>query len=276
MSIVEQYGPWAVVAGASAGIGAAWAEEVAGHGINLVTIARRAELLEAEAERLRAAHGVEVRPLAIDLAADDLAARVSAAIAGLEVGLFIYNAALAPHGHFFDVDLDEHLLSIKLNAVAPTVLTHLLGPPMVERGHGGIVIVGSPGAYQGSVIFSTYNAGKAYEWILAESIWAELRGSGVDVVGYMVGATAGDNYETPVHLRELDVTALDPTLAKAVEGIRSPVTCDYVARNLFDQMTDGPTVYANSHDAELGDAVLAMSRREATEHMSSLVTLGFG
>jgi hypothetical protein len=92
----------------------------------------------------------------------------------------------------------------------------------------------------------------------------------------MVGATAGDNFETPVHLREMDLSTLDPTLAKAVDGIRNPVTCAFVAQHLFDQMGDGPTVYANPHDAELGDAVFAMTRRQAVEHMSSLVTLGFG
>lgn len=96
----RRYGPWAVIAGASEGIGQAYAEQLAARGLNLITLARRAELLAADAARLRAAHGVEVCPVSLDLAAPDLASRLIAAIGDRDVGLLIYNACYSHIGPY--------------------------------------------------------------------------------------------------------------------------------------------------------------------------------
>src|SRR5690606_6844950 len=103
---------------------------------------------------------------------------VAAATDDLDIGLFVYNAAVAPTGRFLDVPLDVHLLSVAVNCATPVVLCHHFGSKLAARGRGGIGIVSSMGATQGSINFGTYNAGKAFEWILAETLWAELGDAG--------------------------------------------------------------------------------------------------
>jgi short-subunit dehydrogenase len=100
----EKYGPWAFVAGASMGIGAALSHEAARRGLNVLMMARGRAQLDEAARSVRRAHGVEVRTLAVDLAGPDVARRVQEAVADLDVGLFVYNAAVAPAGRFLDVD----------------------------------------------------------------------------------------------------------------------------------------------------------------------------
>src|ERR1035437_2156786 len=178
----DRYGPWALVVGASAGIGPAAAEEAAARGLNLVTVARRGERLDAQRALLEARYGVEVRPLQLDLGVADAAAQILSATDALNLGLVIYNAAAEPRGYFLEVPLVEHELNLHVNCRVPTAIVHRPGGPLVERGHGGIVLVSSLGALQGGKVFTTYFAAKAYLWILAEGLWAELGESGVDVV----------------------------------------------------------------------------------------------
>jgi short-subunit dehydrogenase len=189
----EKYGPWAFIAGASTGIGAALSHEAARRGLNVLMMARGAARLNETADAVGKAHGVQVRTLAADLADSDITARVARAVDGLDLGLFVYNAAVAPAGRFLDVDREIHLRSVAVNCATPVALCHLLGRPMVARGRGGIALVSSNGAIAGAVNFSTYNAGKAFEWILAETLWTEFGESGVDVAAILVGATASPN-----------------------------------------------------------------------------------
>jgi len=125
MSFRERYGPWALVAGAPDGIGECFARRIAGAGVNVVLLARRAALLEALAAEPRANHGVEARPLAADLTALDLDARVEAATRGLEVGLLVYNAG-AVHGarKLHDQPVSHALGLVALNCTGPLLLTH--------------------------------------------------------------------------------------------------------------------------------------------------------
>ena len=191
----ERYGPWALVVGASAGIGAAVADEAARRGINVLTVARRAPLLEEGAARLRATHGVAVQTLAVDLTDPGAVDAIVAATGGLEVGTLVYNAAAEPRGYFLEVPAAEHLDNITVNCTVPTLLCHHFGRAMAARGRGAIALVSSMGALQGGKVFASYFAAKAYEWILAEGLWAELGEAGVDAVAYVVGATRTENYK---------------------------------------------------------------------------------
>ena len=192
----NQYGPWAVVAGASMGIGAALSHEAARRGLNVVLLARGKEQLEATAADVAHRHGVEVRAVAADLAAPDIGEVLAEATKELDVGLFAYNAAVAPNSRFIDGDLDLHLLSVAVNCRTPTILCHHFGRRFADRGSGGIVMISSMGGTQGALNFSTYNAGKAFEWILTESLWTELADRGVDAVNVFVGATSSANYNS--------------------------------------------------------------------------------
>lgn len=270
----DRYGPWALVAGASAGLGAAFAEVVASRGIHLVTVARRAALLEEEAQRLRATYGVEVRPVVADLSSSRLADEIRPTIEGLEVGLLVYNATLSPTGRFLDLPLEEHLASIAVNCNGPTILAHLLGPAMVARGSGGMAFVSSMGALQGAGVFSSYFAGKAYDWILGEGLWAELRDEGVDAVAYMVGATAGDNYDPSVTAgkpppAEIEV---EDHFQTTLNRVLYPLPPAEVAGRLFELLPHGPTVFPSEVDGRSAARVLGMQRSEAVNAMNRLTT----
>jgi len=190
-----RYGPWALVAGASMGIGAAFAEELAARGMNLLLVARRPEPLDALAATLRARARIEVRTAALDLGGPGLADAIRAHTRDLALGLLVYNAADSRVGEFLDQPLEHHLHAIDVNCRGPLVLAHVLGTEMAARGRGGIVIVSSLAGFQGSALVATYAATKAFDTVLAEGLWDELRGRGVDVVACCAGATRTPGYE---------------------------------------------------------------------------------
>jgi short-subunit dehydrogenase len=262
----EKYGPWAFVAGASMGIGAALSHEAARRGLNVLMMARGRAQLDEAARSVRRAHGVEVRTLAADLAGPDVTRRVQEAVADLDVGLFVYNAAVAPAGRFLDVDLDKHLLSVTVNCATPVTLCHLLGRAMVQRGRGGIALVSSNGGIAGAVNFSTYNAGKAFEWILAETLWTELGESGVDVTAILVGATASPNYNSFRETLDAELCGrpdTDDALDRARSRLMNPNPPEQVATALYDQLASGPVCWADPDDEFVSRKCQAMPRGEA-------------
>jgi short-subunit dehydrogenase len=182
----ERYGPWALVAGASEGIGAAFATALARRGLDVVLVARRAEPLDALAGRLP----VRTMSLPADLATTEGLAAVERATRGLEVGLVVVNAADSPIGRFVDLDPARAQRVLDLNCRAPLVLAHSYLPAMATRGRGGLIIMSSLAGMQGSPSIAVYAATKAFGAVLAESLWAELRGSGVDALTCVAGAVA--------------------------------------------------------------------------------------
>ena len=190
----KQYGPWAVVCGASEGLGAAYAEQLAQRGLNLLLVARRGELLTALARRLCDQYPVEARTLALDLAAADSPSQIYAAADGLEVGLLVYNAALSAVGPFEDRPLEDHLREIDTNVRAPLSLVYQFSQAMLTRGRGGIILMSSLSSFWGSALIANYAATKAYNTILAEGLWEEWRERGVDVLVCIAGATRTPNY----------------------------------------------------------------------------------
>ena len=192
----ERYGPWAVIAGASEGIGASFSWKLAARGINVVLIARRAAPLEELATDLRRSHGVEVKVQPLDLGSPDAVAGVSAATEGLDIGLLIYNAAYSPIGTFLGCSVEEHLKVVDVNVCGPLRLSHYFGRRFVERGRGGIILMSSMSSFQGTAMVANYAATKAYDTILAEGLWYELRQHGVDVLACIAGATLTPNYES--------------------------------------------------------------------------------
>jgi short-subunit dehydrogenase len=189
-----RYGPWAVVAGASEGLGEAYATQLAALGLHLVLIARRGPILDSLAARLASQHGVRTRTLALDLARADAGTAVEEATGDLEVGLLVYNAARSVIGPFLDRPLQDHLDELAANTRAPMTLAFTLGRRMVERGHGGIILMSSLASSQGSPLTANYAATKAYNRILAEGLWDELRRQGVDVLACLAGATRTPGY----------------------------------------------------------------------------------
>jgi len=222
----ERYGAWALIAGASVGLGEAFARQLARRGFHLLLVARGQVALDALAIDLRAAHGIQVRTLAADLARPDLATLIGDFTAGLDVGLLVYNAAASAIGPFLDHPVDDHLRVIDVNCRAPVVLSHLLGAPMVSRGRGGIVLMTSTAGSQGGPWIATYAASKAFNLVLAEGLWDELTRQGVNVVACRAGATATPGYAASKP-RPNHVPLLSP---------------DYVAERTLAALGRGPSV----------------------------------
>jgi short-subunit dehydrogenase len=215
----ERYGPWALVAGASAGLGEAFARLLAARGLHVLLLARREEALARLATDLRRAHEVEVRTEAIDLARGDLAAAVERTAAGLEVGLLVYNAAHSAIGPFVERPLDEHLRVLDVNCRGPLALAHVLGGAMARRGRGGMVLMTSLAASQGNPLLASYAASKAFELVLAEGLWAELRGSGVDVLACRAGATRTPGYAASRPRRSVRLMEPEDVARQALDAL---------------------------------------------------------
>jgi len=190
----DRYGRWGIVAGASEGLGAAFARALARRGMNVVLVARRAHLLEAFAEGLRAEYGIEVRTVAVDLADPEFATVVQRTTGTLEVGVAIYNAAYAPVGDFVERSVEELVRVVDVNVRGPVLFARAFAPPMVVRRRGAVVLVSSLAGYQGAPRIASYAASKAFGMVLAEGLWGELRRHGVDVVATIAGAIRTPNY----------------------------------------------------------------------------------
>lgn len=232
------YGPWAVIAGGSEGVGAEFARLLADAGINLVLIARKAEPLEATATECRG-RGVEVRTLAVDLVEPTAVAGIVDATADLEVGLLIYNAgANTCSERLLDGDLGDFQHVIDLNITALMALVQHFGRLMRDRRRGGILMVGSMAGYLGSVRHSVYGGVKAFGRIFAESLWLELREYDVHVLELVLGVT-----RTPAMERV--------GLNFDVPGLRVAEPAD-VAREGLEQLPNGPVYVAggNAEDVE--------------------------
>lgn len=193
-SFKEKYGPWAIIAGASEGIGAAFSEQLARRGINLVIAARRESPLRALGERIKSEYGVKVRYLVFDLSRADLPGALGRVAKDIEIGLAVYNAAKSYIGSFFKAGLEDHLEIINTNCAGPLTFIHFFGKKMMARKKGGIILMSSMSAFQGTPLISTYGATKAFNLVLAEGLWGELKSSGVDVMACCAGPTLTPGY----------------------------------------------------------------------------------
>ena len=220
----ERFGPWAVIAGGSDGIGGAYAREAASRGLDVALLARRAEPLEALARSIESEFGVSTRTIQADLTSADIGETVAKATADLDVGLFVYNAGSNPEaGHFLDQPADHALFLVSLSCRAPVVLAHHFGARLRERGRGGVILMSSMASLAGSGNQAAYAATKAFDTTLAEGLWVELAPSGVDVLGVLAGAT---RTETVMEQQpEAFANAMDPA---------------EVARGALDHLGKGP------------------------------------
>jgi short-subunit dehydrogenase len=182
------------VAGASEGLGAAYAQALAARGLSLALVARRAEGLRSLASRLDEERGAAVRLLPGDLGDPGFVAALGRECADLEVGTLVYNAAFAPRGEFAVMPVEQLDRVVQVNVRAPLTLVRTFLPAMMERGRGAVVLMSSLAGNQGSPYLAAYAASKAFNRELAESLWYEARSRGVDVVACCAGAVRTPGY----------------------------------------------------------------------------------
>ncbi len=222
MEFAERYGPWAIVAGASEGVGASVARLLGDRGVNVVLVARRQVALDEVAATI----GGETRNLVLDLSDGDAASSLAEATADIDIGLLVYNAGADPHmSLFLDRPVDVWQGMVARNCGTTMAAAHHFGGLMVGRGRGGIVLVTSGAAWAGGSHLAVYGASKAFDLLLAESLWAELNPLGVDVLAMVLGQT-----DTPAFRRVLN--------GREIEGLADP---DDVALAMLDHLSEGPT-----------------------------------
>ena len=185
----ERYGPWALITGGASGIGAEFARQLAARGLNLALADMQAGPARRLARELADAYGVETRTISVDLAAPGFMKTVSKGVRGLDVGLLVNNAGYGSAGGFMNTGLDVMLRTVAVNCGAPLALASHFAPSMAERRRGGIIFISSSSALQGTPIVANYAATKAYNLVLGEALWDELRPFGVDVLALCPGAT---------------------------------------------------------------------------------------
>ena len=190
----EKYGSWALIAGGSQGIGEAFAIALAKRGLNLVLIARRIEPLKELASEIQSSYAVEVKCISLDLSRDDIVAKIEEELDSLAIDIVVYNAAIIPIGHYFNSNLDEQLKVLNINCRGPTYLIDHYGRQMKDRKSGAIILVSSMAGLQGTPINVHYAATKAYNIVLAEGLWFELKEHNVDVIVSITGATGTPNF----------------------------------------------------------------------------------
>lgn len=248
-----KYGPVALVTGASSGIGAAFAELLAGKGLDLILVARRADRLAELKARLEAQHGVTVRPVVADLADANASTAIVEAVADLDVGLVISNAGFSMKGDHAANDAAVMTEMLMVNCQAPLQLTRGFIPRLRARKQGGIILVSSIEGLMGCPYSAAYSGTKALVKALGEGLWAELQPNGIDVLTLCPGAT-----ESEAAARSgIDLSKLENVM-KAEE----------VAALTLDNLGNGPTFISSEHYRKQFDALLSMPRPQALMAMA--------
>lgn len=187
--LYKKYGPWALVTGASSGIGEEFSRQLAALNFNLVLVARRHEKLARLSAELSNQYAIKVVALPIDLSTGDFLDTIEAVTNSLEVGLLVNNAGFALTGSFLDHSMADEVSLLQVNCRAPLMLMHAFGRKMRQRGRGGIIQVASASAFLPMPLWAHYAASKVYSMYLAEGLWHELSGRGIDVLTLCPGAT---------------------------------------------------------------------------------------
>ena len=174
---------------------------------------------------------------------------------GLDLGLLVCNAAWSPVGHFADTDLDALLRALDLNCRATVVLTHTFARRFATRGAGGIVVMSSIAAETGTANVALYSATKAFDLVLAEGLWYELRDQGVDVVAVRPGSTRTPGWEST-----------QPPDGE-IEGVMDPAD---VVQDALGALGHGPSIVAGAANRAAADWFRSLPRVQVVEMMSGI------
>jgi uncharacterized protein len=269
MTFATKYGPWALVAGASDGLGAAFAAGLARRGVNVVLLARRQGVLDEVAAQINSETGAQTRTLAMDLARPGAASAIAAATSDLEIGFLVYCAGADPNFKpFLANPVAEAEAMVQRNCMVPMQLCHHFAPAMVERGRGGIVIFGSGAGLAGGPNMVAYGASKAFDMVFAEALWGELHDKGVDVLGLILGKT-----NTPA-LRQLEYSR--GQIGSPDDVPPGAVAVDDVIAEAFENLTNGPTWIVGEELRAAVQAMGSLTRNQIVELMTQASAAAMG
>lgn len=258
VSFHAKYGPCALVAGAAVGLGAEYGRQLAARGLDLVLLDRNGDTLAATAREIATSHGVAVLPVAVDLGRPDLLDALAPALDGREIGLVVYNAALGTVAPFLELSVEHLQAIVDVNCRGPLLLARALAPAMVARGRGGLVFMSSLSGNFGSAQLAAYAATKAFDLVLADALWAEFRGHGVDVLAVQPGST-----RTPGWLSSQPAESAGAELVPVMEP-------PDVVREVLATLGIEPHVVPGEMNRMGAEMLTKMTRRQAVELMSDI------
>src|SRR5215831_6897138 len=256
-----------LVTGASSGLGAEFARQLAARGSDLMLVARSADRLAALADELRVRHRVTVTTLPADLSLADEVSRVAAATATTEIGVLVNNAGFGTYGTFADLEAGREHAEVMVNAVAAVDLAHAVLPGMLARRSGGIITVVSSIAFQPSPRQAVYGATKAFALAFSEALWAETRGSRVRILALCPGpvatgyfASLGDQAASssiiyrrtadPADIVKAGLRGFDRDAMTVIPGLRTRVLAQghrFLPRTVMARMTGKMLAPAQEH-----------------------------
>lgn len=216
----EKYGPWAIITGASSGIGDACAKYISEQGLNVVLVARSEGKLIALKKEILANYKVNVEVIVADLTDPEGMENIKKRTQDLEIGLLVNNAGREDSDHFLKITANKHLETIDLNIKAPLLLTHHFGKKMTTRKRGGIINMSSIVAFQGVPFIANYAGTKAYNLVFSEGIAAEFAKYNIDVLAVTPGFT-NTNLAGEYDFSGLPMKPLDPSYvaARAIKSL---------------------------------------------------------
>jgi uncharacterized protein len=220
-SFAAKYGPWALITGASRGLGAEFARQCAERGLNTILVATNADLLKAQADAITRDYGVKIKTIVLDLSREDILQEITPVTDSLEIGLLVNNAGVSKVRPFLNHTPDQLVKQLHVNARAGLMLAHHFGRKMVGRRRGGIIFLSSASAIHGTAYCANYAGTKAYNLVIAESLWYELGRYGVDVLGFMAGSTKTPGWDAcePKPARFVKVMDVKSTVAEALKAL---------------------------------------------------------
>jgi short-subunit dehydrogenase len=248
---LNRYGPWALIVGASEGVGACSARKLAGFGFKLVLVARKVESLRELAGSL-GNDGTEVRILSVDMSRPDALDRVRTVTDDIEIGLLIYVAgANNIRGNFIELDPDVYRTVIGVNVIGQSEFARHYGGLMRLRKRGGIVLTGSLAGYMGAPSLAAYCGAKAFSRVFTEALWAECQPFGIDVLHLVIGFTA------------------TPAMERLGYDLRAAQAPDAVAQEALDHIGNGPVWIAGGE----ANRQIAAKRSQVEERADAVRTM---
>jgi short-subunit dehydrogenase len=256
---LKKHGPYALITGASLGIGEEFANQLAQKGFNLILVARNQKKLDSISSRLSNAYKIDIKVIALDLMNENAVEELVAATDQLEIGLVVLNAGVYGFGAFLDNSLEYERNLIQLNVIAPMQLAHHFGHKMVHRQRGGILFLGSSAGFQAIPYNANYSASKAYVLLLGEALNYELKPLGVDVEVLAPGMTKTEGTDA---MRGVDMSKMPG----------KPMQSTQVVAEALQQLGKSPVVVPGSLNrfvAHVGKYL--MSRRAQTSLFAKMI-----
>jgi short-subunit dehydrogenase len=225
--LVEKYGGWALITGASSGIGREFARYLAKINFNLILIARRYERLLELSDELTNKYHIEILCIKADLTKEECFPEIFEKVGEREVGLLVNNAGVGSIGFLFQLGLQKEIDLVKLNCLAPTILTHYFLKKMIERKKGAIIFLGSIVGMQPTSYLSVYSASKSFNIFFANALWYELKKFNIDVLALSPGSTNTEFERTSQDTSRIITAEPDKVVRTAFKALGKKPTVVY-------------------------------------------------